>query len=238
MKRKLQMTKREILKALVGSDARWGATSALSNLAHYQVLTTRNINLLLAKREAWGHFIRGTVRDVMEKALNKIVAKFAENTVGPFVRIFIKETIVIPATDGSKTFEDAFSSKAKALDFGKNRKTSKPTPRTEVAIYDAFSGGKDFRYIHRVFKKRSPKDLCLTEAQIAIFCRNRRKFLNKDRFTSFFYEENDGSFGLACVDFGDNYEHPKDRGWSIGSIEFGGEWCHQGDRIVIPVLKP
>lgn len=152
-------------------------------------------------------------------------------------RVFVGETIHIPATDGRKTFSDAFPGKSKASDFGASRRVSKSTPKTEVAIYDALVSGKDFKYFHRLLKKKSPKELCLTEAQIAMFCRNRRRFLKKDEFTIFFYEEEGGNVGLAQVSFGDNLEHPDDRGWRFGPIDFDGESCFAGERIVVPVLN-
>ncbi len=246
MKRKVvRPTNRAVLESLVHTGVAMGylkGQNKIEALIKRKLLTPKNIKLILAHIDEVERQMKSRVGDAMEKAFHRLLEFYGEDIAGPLARVFKDETIEIPATDGTRTFADAFPWKTSASSFLNRRRKSKPTPKTKVAIYDIFSDGWDFREIYdRAFRRQNLRDLCLTEAQIAMFCRNRKKYLNKGKnsmySTNFFYREADGRIGVATVQFDDHSYQMEERGWSIGWIDLESEHASEGERFVIPVLK-
>ncbi len=111
------------------------------------------------------------------------------------------ESIVLDATDGSETINNAQEVFTAFLDsdfkgWGCDVK-NKPTDRMEVEVYEMFREG-DFNRIFHQFGNDLDK-LCLTQPQIIQFVKVQNKWLNTDCQATFFLFKVNNEFFVARV---------------------------------------
>jgi hypothetical protein len=111
------------------------------------------------------------------------------------------ESVVLNATDGSETINNAEGTFTAFLDsdfrgWGCEVK-SNPTDRMEVEVYEMFREG-DFSRIFRGFNNDLDR-LCLTQSQIIQFVKDLSKWLNTDCQATFFLFKVGNEFLVARV---------------------------------------
>lgn len=211
---------------VVSDAARKAAKSAIEDLAGRGVLNGDNFQKVLAQGDR--------VVSAVTVTVTELLVKLAENLVGRLKLISGGEKIVLAPTDGKGTLakaKDVFYYIDSYFQSWGTDVVGKLTAETPVQVYEMIKDGT-FAQIYGGFGENLDR-LCLTQAQIVVFCRDHRNWLRTDGYGTFFLFKVGVEFFVARVFvYSDG-----DLGAGVDRLSLGLVWgagCRH--RFVIPQL--